>query len=158
MGHGHYIKLQEGSTLKLLGESPAVDYWQHRETNYVKVQRRTGDNGGGEEAVTTFWVVRAAKDGETFPAAAHVEEQVANDIVDLLTMEGEALELKLAALGIVVGEKYSPAWAIDRHAYETYFEKYAVVLHGHLVREYWPLYRRRTQERLERFLCTCATP
>ena len=79
----------------------------------------------------------------------------ATHVVDAITSEGVALERVLMEAGVVTGDAWSEAWSLDTKVLRRLFHDLCVVMKGHLPGEYWPKYRKASQEPREITLCTC---
>ena len=152
--------LLNGQSLRSLGRSPAIDFWNARETklsacrNYCVVHQRTGDSKQETpDGMTTFWVMRAQKIDDVAPAEAPIDQAFAASLVQLICSEGPALEKALQACQIVTKE--DGRLQLDQDRLALYFEKHAVVMKGHLPNSTWPRQRRKLETPVDALLCTC---
>ncbi|CAE6960638.1 RPL15 [Symbiodinium sp. CCMP2592] len=154
--------LLNSQKLRTEGRSTAVDFWHGRSTkldgkcNYVKVVRGTSaaESRGGQET-TVFYVMRSTKVGDAMPADAVIDPERAQLLVDLLLLSGQQLAKKLRVCGLIKGK--SAEETLDLGLWQDLFCKHAVVVDGHLGRQWWPRQWRTAQTAAPSTLCTCYT-
>ena len=91
------------------------------------------------------------------PADFVMSETVAKACIDMLCLQGPALEKTLGEVGIIRGDRDTATWSVNPDSLEYYWSTHCVVFTGHLSRQYWPLFRSKTHESRDHFLCTCMT-
>ena len=145
-----------GQQLRATKRSPAVDYWQHRQTpNYHHVVHETAPVDLAPAHTTTFWVMRAAPVGVTLPAEAIVDKPTADTIVGLIMSEGATLTARLVEAGVVSGGPGDDECTVDAEMLRKCFHDHAVVMEGQLIDSYWPRMRKGTLEHAPATVCTC---
>ena len=152
--------LINSSSLRSHGRSTAKEFYNGRmRPNYYKVQRTTGDVSvdGPVNSVTTFYVMQAVDVLGTAPADATISRELANDVVDLVVLQGARLAQHLAKLGIIadVHPESNVHTSLNLENAKKYFLHHCVVVEGHLQKKYWPRYSRNTQHEVSFRLCTC---
>ena len=154
--------LVNGRSLAGHGRSTAKEYFVRRhQRNFVKVVKTTGDinDDGLTGARTTFYVVQAHKHDGVKAADATITKPLAEDIVNLLVLQGTPLAEHMERLGIIADyeEEAGCHTKVDVDKLKYYLHTFAVVVQGHLQRKYWPRYGRRTRDMQDFRLCTCLT-
>lgn len=148
--------LLNGGALRSAGRSPAVDFWRNRgEGNHQRVHKQTGAADSDNNGNSTFYVLRTEKHAKETPAEAKISPSLAQNMVDLITNEGNALEATLLQTTIVEGELSDGTWSVNIDRVEDYLCRHCVVMCGHLPKAYWPRYRKGSKISEDFLLCTC---
>ena len=114
--------LLSSESLHSAGRSPAVDFWQARDQtklcgsrNYYHMHRRTDDAASvSPDGMSEFWVMRARTCGQqaVAPADAAITNDVGQQLVTLICLEGSELDRAFEGAGLVVeGQSMCTSWS-----------------------------------------------
>lgn len=154
--------LYNSQSLRAAGRSPAVDFWNHRERrlcgghNYYKVHHRTqGEDKDSWEGITTFHIMRAQKLKDVMPAEAVIDKDVANNMVMLMTAQGEKLKQGMSDTGLSTTHSNKTHPLLEVRPLEIFFKFHCAVIEGHLPTTLWSNVHKKLHNDGAKTLCSC---
>ncbi|CAK9005086.1 Uncharacterized protein SCF082_LOCUS8446, partial [Durusdinium trenchii] len=154
--------LYNSQSLRAAGRSPAVDFWNHRERrlcgghNYYKVHHRTqGEDKDSWEGITTFHIMRAQKLKDVMPAEAVIDKDVANNMVMLMTAQGEKLKQAMSDTGLSTTHSNKTHPLLEVRPLEIFFKFHCAVIEGHLPTTLWSNVHKKLHNDGAKTLCSC---